>query len=263
MLCGYREFDSRTGSDIYVYRPTPIPGDDEPEERTDALIRTYVAPWNKLLRRRFVLDTGIRFQPIRNTNDHFFSRMILLLAEKIEVVDKPYVNYRFNNQESLQGQISRHQLCYGTALTGFREELIKRDMLHGALVEAYRLDVMITVDYHYSCESSLPGVRNFYEYTKALLDGIFPGADPRLFAGSVAGNIMESADFAEFLWLEMERKKNEREKYVASTEECLRQTEAYARGILRSPSYRIGHAVTAPVRLLQKLTRHQKTDGTK
>ena len=45
--------------------------------------------------------------------------------------------------------------------------------------------------------------------------------------------------------------------YIASTEECLHQTEAYAQGILHSPSYRIGHAVTAPVRLLQKLMRRK------
>ena len=48
-------------------------------------------PWNKLVRRSFVLSRGIRFQEIPRMNDVFFSAMVVIFADKIAAT--PVVGY--------------------------------------------------------------------------------------------------------------------------------------------------------------------------
>ena len=49
--------------------------------------------WNKLYRKSFVLESKIKFQTVKFSNDIFFSLMTIALADKIVYVNKKFVNY--------------------------------------------------------------------------------------------------------------------------------------------------------------------------
>lgn len=62
---------------------------------------TTAVVWNKMFRRQFVEDNGLRFQEIRNGNDIFFVINALCLASRITYVEDVLVTYRKNQKVSL------------------------------------------------------------------------------------------------------------------------------------------------------------------
>ncbi|MDR3344734.1 MAG: glycosyltransferase [Oscillospiraceae bacterium] len=58
-------------------------------------------PWNKLFRRAFLIQKGLRFQEISSTNDVFFSTVSMLEAERIAYLPKPFVTYRTHQVGSI------------------------------------------------------------------------------------------------------------------------------------------------------------------
>lgn len=67
---------------------------------------TVEAPWNKMFLKSFIEETGLQFHPCRNGNDIFFVISALCLAQRITLVNKPLVCYRFIRKESLNSTIS-------------------------------------------------------------------------------------------------------------------------------------------------------------
>lgn len=68
-------------------------------------------PWNKMWKRSFIEKYHLRFQNLKQANDTYFSMMSYFLAERITIVDKPLINYRINNQQSLTGKASETVFC--------------------------------------------------------------------------------------------------------------------------------------------------------
>lgn len=83
---------------------------------------TTACPWTKLYRRKFVLNTGLKFQPLFNANDVFFVSSSLAMAERIVTVDKTLVNYRVGQTNNLQS--SKKRFFY-EALTAWHDKLIE------------------------------------------------------------------------------------------------------------------------------------------
>ena len=71
---------------------------------------TNAAPWNKMFRRSFVEEQGLRFQPVRNGNDVYFVVCALGLADRITVVNEPLICYRRNQGSSLVGTLAKSPL---------------------------------------------------------------------------------------------------------------------------------------------------------
>lgn len=69
--------------------------------------------WDKIFRRAFIQENGIRFQCQANANDQFFVYAALLKAERIIKISDYLLNYRINreNQLSTNGNISRNPRC--------------------------------------------------------------------------------------------------------------------------------------------------------
>lgn len=90
-------------------------------------------PWNKMLRREFVLSCGLRFQELPQANDVFFSMTALYRARRICAVKDPLVIYRVENRGSLTGTASEYDLCTVRAFRAVRDELEKSaDFLSGS-----------------------------------------------------------------------------------------------------------------------------------
>lgn len=133
-LCSAKRFDDVTGEitlpDFYLNTrnlPEAIPfSADDIKDRIFNF--TSPAPWNKLFKADFVKSNHIRFQSIKKTNDLFFVFLNLALAKRITYVNKPFVNYRFGNSDSLQGQTASLNLCFYDALHALKMELQTRNL---------------------------------------------------------------------------------------------------------------------------------------
>ena len=83
-------------------------------------------PWDKLFRRAFILQHGLRFQDVRRCNDVYFTDMALALAERIALDAHAYYRYSVNRADSLQTRKDRAPFAvfeaYGALEAGLREK---------------------------------------------------------------------------------------------------------------------------------------------
>ena len=83
-------------------------------------------PWDKLFRRSFVLEKGLRFQNVRRCNDVFFTGMALALAERIALDPHACYRYSVNRADSLQSDKDKVPFAvieaYGALEEGLREK---------------------------------------------------------------------------------------------------------------------------------------------
>ena len=90
---------------------------------------TNEAAWNKMVRRAFIAEQGIAFQPVRNGNDVYFTVNVLCLADRITGIAEPLINYRKNQKQSLVGTISKSPLTPFQAWMDAAENLEKKGAL--------------------------------------------------------------------------------------------------------------------------------------
>lgn len=95
-----------------------------PDDVGDHLFYSFnPAAWNKLFRAEFVRAHNLAFQPLRRTNDAYFTFMALALAERITYLDRYLATYRTANTDSLQGTIDESPLEFAKALEAMRATL--------------------------------------------------------------------------------------------------------------------------------------------
>ena len=132
-ICAYAadSFDANTGeTDSYnaAFRKQWIPQTNpfvpSSEETRETLLQMFNGvPWSKLFRRSFILESGLRFQTLRTTNDAFFVYMALCKASKIVTLDRILVHRRKNDVSSLTQTRNQSCLCFYEALKAIQEEL--------------------------------------------------------------------------------------------------------------------------------------------
>lgn len=84
---------------------------------------TTPCPWTKLFRRQFILDSGLQFQQIQNSNDVFFTFSALPMAKRIVTLNKPLVFYRVGLTNNLQTTKKNHPLCFYEAYLAWHDKL--------------------------------------------------------------------------------------------------------------------------------------------
>ncbi|MCL2144784.1 MAG: glycosyltransferase [Endomicrobia bacterium] len=78
------------GSDVFSYKHIP-----------DRILNiSSPVVWNKLFRKDFVIDSGIKFQTVKFSNDIYFAVVLTALAQKITFIDKKFVHYIYNHSDS-------------------------------------------------------------------------------------------------------------------------------------------------------------------
>lgn len=94
-------------------------------------------PWQRMVRADFIRKRGIRFQNLRHANDTYFSLMATYFAKRITYTEKPLVNYRINNSESVTGKTSAAPLCAYEAYAAVFDEITKRGISEKAMQSFY------------------------------------------------------------------------------------------------------------------------------
>lgn len=108
-------FDNDTGETWlidYALNGVPFGEPVEPSSYADRLFQRFMGwPWDKLYRAEFVRSSGLRFQPLRTTNDAYFVFCSLMLARSVSCIDEVLFHHRANNRRSLEGTRSKSWRC--------------------------------------------------------------------------------------------------------------------------------------------------------
>lgn len=114
------------------------------EELYDRIFQiTKPAPWTKLFLRSFVVETGVRFQNLKNTNDLYFVYLCLALSTKVSWVEKALVTYR-RGVCSIQTSKGKHPKEFYYALRALKQGLVERgifDQVKSSFMEMARFNV--------------------------------------------------------------------------------------------------------------------------
>ena len=165
----------KTGADVVAFRAdevdsrsrsrTPMPylkrivpwADGEAhslDELGDARFTTLgIAPWNKAVRRDFLVQNGIGFQSIRRADDVAYAVELLAAASTFCALDRSLIGYRVNNAESQESTNAETPVNFYSAL------LEARRRLHGRHEAALRTLAREMVAYHLHSVRSLDSYR--------------------------------------------------------------------------------------------------------
>ena len=128
---------------------------------------TSAAPWCKLFKASFIKKNNIKFQPLSNANDVYFSRTAFALANKMYAIDEPLVNYRVNHGNNTQKNKYKDPLAFIRAYKKVKETL-EKNKLFGTYYQTY-MNVLITeIVYNYNTIQTEEG-------KKLLLDSLKNG----------------------------------------------------------------------------------------
>lgn len=81
-------------------------------------------PWDKLFRASFVRRHDLRFQPLRTTNDAYFTFVALALAQTVYCMDEVLFHHRTNNGSSLENTRRKSWDCALEAVRYIKDRLI-------------------------------------------------------------------------------------------------------------------------------------------
>lgn len=125
---------------------------------------TTSVPWNKMVKKEFLEKNKIRFQDIERANDQYFSIMVLILAERITVVEDILVHYRVKQKGNLTTEFSDTPLCAYEAMVEVEKELQKSGLLNNKDIrQAFDNKVLNLMIYSLNIQNSLAGYQQLYD----------------------------------------------------------------------------------------------------
>lgn len=108
---------------------------------------TWGGVWNILFSRSFIENKCIRFQEMRYTDDMFFAYISLAEANKISILDKPFVHYRINIPNTQTSSRYQYMEIMYNAPVKIKEELEKRGLFEKYKVSFWNRMIPHIVDY--------------------------------------------------------------------------------------------------------------------
>jgi len=139
--CGYWEYDNKTHKEVprQFFRPRGVKSPNELGK--DVFNLTEPVPWNKLIKRDLIINTGLEFQEVKNGNDEFFNRAITISSSNMFFLKRRFVHYRVNNISSLQGSLKKTlneiETCFRIC-SGLKEYMMSSGLMTDSFKEAYK-----------------------------------------------------------------------------------------------------------------------------
>lgn len=164
-VCEYYLYDNKTG-DISV--PLNITELQTPEKTTfsyldvkDTIFHTVpLVVWNRLYRREFIIDSGLRFQEIFHFNDIYFCHLSLIIAKSISLVPHPLVYYRVNQSTNTQSKTYTAPYDFAHTISAVRDKLLELNVfsdVENSFIH-YALDTSLYIEKKlrgYDCHSEI------------------------------------------------------------------------------------------------------------
>ena len=137
VVCEYNAIDVQKNRLMYKYkignkyvRKSPF----SPKKIADSLYSfTNPAAWTKIFRTNFFSDKNLRFENLTSCNDITCTWVALTLADKISIINKPFINYRVNTNTNISANRGKNVNCFFTAIKRIESILSK----HGVF-DTYR-----------------------------------------------------------------------------------------------------------------------------
>ena len=88
------------------------------------IFNSFLVPaWNKVFKRRFLIENGLKFQNIKRCNDFYFSNVSLVLASNIVLIDEVLLFYRVGMNSNLQSGNDKTPLEFYKAIEALKHFL--------------------------------------------------------------------------------------------------------------------------------------------
>lgn len=227
--------------------------------------------WDKLYKRQFIMESGLKFQELRTSNDLFFVFSSFIKANAIYVLDEYLIYHRVNRNTSLSVTREKSWDCFYKATMALKNELVSM----GVYEEVERGFLNWVIDFAFWNLNTIIGkaYENVYMITKETL---FPelGMDKK--SAEYYFNqehykkmceIMET-DFKDYLLVHMleyrtkmklmgeEREELRKEKDELKKE--LNEIKEELKWIKRSTTFRVGKRVMAIPIKVKKMIKGEK-----
>lgn len=100
-----------------------------PQELSDILFSLWNGwAWDKLFRRKYILETGLKFQKLKSSNDGFFVHAALASATRISLLNEVLVHHRVGNGNSVSNTRDDAWESCLLYLKELRQYLIKKEL---------------------------------------------------------------------------------------------------------------------------------------
>lgn len=218
-------------------------------------------PWDKLYRRSFIEENGLRFQEQTSTNDAYFVYTALALMERFAYTNRRLVNHRVNNSRSIENTRDKTWTNLFSAVEAIREALLARQLMEKA---QRSFDNWVAEMCLWNISSLKSSRESFYDFVQSSYAPSFAGKGAEYFypndahARFVAWSKLSYGEAEELFRLLDERssvvKANEQ---LQNENASLTSENARLHKLEHSRSYRVGRAATAPLRLIKSFS-HKK-----
>jgi glycosyltransferase involved in cell wall biosynthesis len=118
VICNSYRIDNVTGKNLgnYFYIEKfaldKMNGLLDKEFFNDRLLNLFnVTPWNKMVRKEFVVEHQIYFQDLPNCNDIYWSNILLVMVEKIAYIDEKLIFKRENTVVQISSSRGKKPIC--------------------------------------------------------------------------------------------------------------------------------------------------------
>ena len=132
VICNEKYYDSETGEMSRREKWETMPENHScfsADDLPDGLFQiTNGWAWDKLFRREFILETGLKFQNLKSSNDGLFVHAALASAERISLLNEVLVHHRLGNGNSVSNTRDRSWESCLLYLKELRRYLLKKEL---------------------------------------------------------------------------------------------------------------------------------------
>ncbi|MCI6217042.1 MAG: glycosyltransferase, partial [Helicobacter sp.] len=105
VVCGHRVYDEQLQNYIsertISYHALSLSPINPKAYKANILAISNPAAWNKLYKREFLLQKGLKFEALSTCNDLTFTYSTLMLASKISLMEEVFITYRTNSYKNI------------------------------------------------------------------------------------------------------------------------------------------------------------------
>lgn len=174
VVCDYRTIHPATSTDV----KQPI-GKDGVECVKKLLSGELLGPtWNKLIKRKLLVDNNIRFlSDINFLEDFILAMQAFLAANAIGYVSQPLINYNQCNESSITATVSEQKVNEIVSATKIINEVLCQHQLVPALSEQFNT-MKLRLKYWILCRANKAAPDSFW--------GLYPEANKHIWQSSLS-----------------------------------------------------------------------------
>lgn len=129
VVCGSTNFDDKTGEELesqWAVKENQLPKADtfSPEEIKDFVFTAFMGwPWDKLYKRSFIEENGLRYPPLQNSEDLYLVFLATAKASVISVVNEELIRHRTNRSGSVSSTRAKAPLDFYKSICLLKDAL--------------------------------------------------------------------------------------------------------------------------------------------